>query len=119
MITDAELAAMRADMVVTMAETVVIQRASRASDGAGGGSLAWLAVGTVPGHTTPELTGTERQIADRLSSVMPWMVNVPALTDVQPRDQLIVDGQQTFRVLVVFAPRTWEIHRRTLCEEIR
>lgn len=98
-------------------ETAVIGRAGEAtSDGMGGWTAAMLSVLTLPCRRVSTLNQAEQRIAERLAVVRPWIVQLPAETDVCEADQLTI-GDDVLEVVHV-GRSSWEAVRRVLCREI-
>lgn len=117
MLTAAEIAEMKSVQNQAMAGTCVINRRTLASDGAGGYTETWAAVGTVAGRVWPAReSGAERLIADRITEADAWVITVPQGTDVLAKDR-IVEGGRTFEVMTAIV-HTWETARRVVCVEV-
>lgn len=118
MLSAADLTAMKTTLDASLPDTATVYRLTRTSDGAGGYTEAWNAVGSaVACRISPGGTGAEREVASRLAAVAPWVITLPAATDVTTKDQLRTTSR-TFQVLAVLAVRSWEISRRVVCQEI-
>jgi head-tail adaptor len=100
--TDAQLAAAAARRNATMDKTVIIRRASKISDGAGGRLTIWANHQTVQGR----LNGLGRSrireevIAGALQGRAGYMWTLPRDTDVTIQDRIIADDR-AFEVLMV------------------
>lgn len=117
MLTAAELAEMRSVQAEAMAGTCVVTRRTLASDGAGGYTETWAAVGTVAGRVWPATeSGAERLIADRITETDAWVITVPQGTDVLAKDR-ITEGGRTFEVVTALV-HTWETARRVVAVEV-
>lgn len=117
MLTAAELADMRSVQVLAQAGTCVITRGTLTSDGMGGFTQSWAAVGTVTGRVWPSTeSGAERLIADRITEADAWIITVPQGTDVVAKDRITESGR-TFEVVSAIA-HTWETARRVVCVEV-
>lgn len=108
-LTDSELAAMRTTAEEYLPGTAIIQSRQFTDDGGGGGTLAWTNAGTVDCRIAP-ISGSEREIADRIAEDASYIVTLPAATSVTLQSRLIVNGG-TFNVLAD-RTRDWEITRR-------
>ena len=117
----AEIADMRSTQNGTMPDTVVIQRFTTASDGMGGLTETWAAVGTVTGRLSPmsqnQGFGDERITADRVTDREEFVITVPQGSTVYHRDRLVV-GSRTFHVELVSEHAAWETALRCYCTEI-
>jgi hypothetical protein len=116
MLSDADLAEMRAAQEETMVETCTIERKVKTSDGAGGFSegaptttSCKCRIGT--GLREPQA----RVIAEQVAPRQVYVVTLPALTDVQAEDRITVGGR-TFKVI---SPQqgSFETARRCYCVE--
>lgn len=117
MLSAADMTAMKATLDASLPDTATVYRVTRTSDGAGGSTDAWAAVGSaVACRISPVTRGAELTIANRLEAVAPWVLTLPAATDVITKDQLRT-SLRTFEVIAVLAARSWEISRRVICEE--
>ncbi len=117
MLSDADLAAMRSTLNSSLPDTAQVQRKSLTSDGAGGFTETWATVATMACRVAPSgQSPQERVIAERLTAMSTWTVTLPAGTDVQPADRVVV-GSRTFEVVAALA-RSEEIARRIVCTEV-
>lgn len=104
-----DISAMRSIASQALWGTAVIQTEGFTDDGGGGGTSGWTASGTVSARLAP-MTGSEREIADRIASDATSLVTLPAETEVTVNDRLSIDGR-TYNVLAV-RERTKEITRQ-------
>ena len=107
-----EIAAMRATATASLPETIEVQRATRAADGAGGQAVSWSPAGTYPGRLAPAGGEDEREFAGRVAGRSLWRITLPAEADVRLDDRVVVGGR-TFEVLGVRA-RSFELCRVVL-----
>jgi head-tail adaptor len=107
---------MRSTVDASLPDTAVIRRSTYVSDGGGGGSVTWNAVGTISCRLAPK-TGNERLVADRIAADANWTATFPAQTDVTVEDRVGV-GVASFEVVAVSAPRSFELSRRADLNEI-
>jgi len=115
----AEITSMRATQEEALPDTCVISRATLTADGAGGQTETWATVATVACRVAAMGgRGAERLIADRLSAVTPYVVTLPAETDVEPEDRIVI-GTRTLEVAAVLAIEGWETARRVAAVETR
>lgn len=110
MLTDAELDSMRADAALALPGTAVIQRETFTDDGGGGGTAGWTAAGTVDCRIAP-ISGSEREIADRIAQDAASVVTLPAETSITVRDRMVISGG-TFNVMAIRQRNEWEITTR-------
>ena len=117
MLTAAELTAMRATLNASLPDTCEISRVTLEPDGAGGQTETWETIVTVACRVAPSgRSPQERVIAERLSNESTWTLTLPAETDVQAGDRIVV-GTRTFRVAGVLT-RSFETARRVVCSEV-
>jgi head-tail adaptor len=117
MLTASDLTAMRATLGASLPGTAIIQRSTQASDGMGGVTDAWAAVGTVSARVSPSGMGLDDLVGGEAVNVTPWVVTVPHGTSVTDRDRLAVEGQ-TFEVVGVDSPRSYATAIRVQCREV-
>lgn len=111
---------MRGVLDDSLPDTAVVQTSTWVSDGGGGGTTSWAAVGTYSCRLAPVTSTGEAEDADSGARVMAdvdRVLTLPATTTITTNDQVVV-GAQTFRVSAVYAPRSWEISRRVKVSEI-
>ena len=112
-----ELTAMRATQADTLPGTAVISRNTPTSDGMGGWTDAWAAIGTVDGRVAPaQESGSERLVADKITEEDAWVITMPYATDVTAKDRVAIDSR-TFEVVTVL-PWSWETARRVVATEV-
>lgn len=99
-----------------MNETATVSRVARTSDGMGGWTESWTTAGTLACRRVSTLSQAEQRIAERLTVVRPWMVQVPAGSDVRETDRLVL-GSDTLEVVHV-GRSSWEAVRRMLCSQM-
>lgn len=82
-----------------MPGSVVIERATYASDGMGGYSESWAAIGTVIGRVYPQTQRGQGEFVTggQVVSMTQWYATLPVGTNVTARDRLL------------YASRTWEV----------
>ena len=99
MLTDRELAQIRAEQEKVLPEVVTIERASRTSDGFGGhGNASWVAVASdVPARITQAQTLDLGGQGGRKIEVEKWTVRVPYGTDMREHDHVLW-GDVTIRI---------------------
>lgn len=120
MLSSAEIAEMRTIAEATFDSTAIIQSRIYASDGAGGGTTTWTPAGTVACHLSPVTSRGEREpvIGERITPSAEWVLTLPAETEITADSRVVVSGE-TFEVLRVSGPRTWELTRRVDLAEVR
>lgn len=109
MLSTTDLTSMRAVAEQALPGTAVINSGTLTSDGGGGYSEAFTASGTVACRVAP-VTGSERELGDRIAADAEYVITLPAETSVETDDR-IVTGGVTYNVVAV-RDRSWEITRR-------
>lgn len=110
MLTESELASMRAHLDLSLAGTAVISTAAWVSDGGGGGTTTYTPAGTVDCRIAPA-PSAEAVTGARLQPDTEVMITVPRGTTIDHDARVTHDGV-TYAVTALRAPRTWEISRR-------
>lgn len=119
MLSASELAGMVTTATGAMPDTCTITRIKYTSDQQGGEQLDWPTVATnVPCRLRPGGGATEEIVAAGLASVSRWTLTVPALTDILPKDRVLLNGV-TYEVVINWGPASWEIDRQCLLIEIQ
>ena len=112
MLTATELAALRNTLNLSLPDSGTIARKTWASDGEGGGSITYPAAGTAVCRVSPiSQSGMEALLSGKLTTTTQHVITFAAGTDVRTTDQ-VASGGETYEVVAVVAPRTWEISRR-------
>lgn len=111
-----ELTAMRAVQSDTLPDTAVISRNTPTSDGMGGWTDAWAAIGTVDCRVSPAGGGAESLMAERITDTDAWNITLPYNTDVTAKDRVAI-GSRTFEVVTAL-PKSWETARRVVATEV-
>ena len=115
-ISTSDLAGIQATVTSLLPDLAQIQRATLASDGAGGQTGTPTTIATVPCMVNDRReTASETVAGERVSSTVEWVITLPAGTDVTARDRIIV-GTRTFQVTGVLAA-SYETDRRVVCRE--
>lgn len=117
MLTASDLAGMQTTLGQSLPGTVVIQRSTQSSDGMGGISDAWAAVGTVSARVSPAGMGLDDLVGGEAVNIAPWVVTVPVGTSVTDRDRITYAGQ-TFEIEMVDSPRSYATCIRIHCKEV-
>lgn len=115
LLSDADIASMRATLERTLPDSAVIKRDTQVPDGAGGYTVTTATVATVACRVSMA-SGRELDVAGRLSAVGTWTVTLPALTDVKAADRIEI-GSRVLEVTLPLRPRSWELSRRVFCTE--
>ena len=109
MLTADELTQMRADAAEALPGTAIIQTQAETSDGGGGVTVAWTAAGTVDCRIAP-LTGTEREMGDRISSDADYLITLPHNASVTTNSRIVAGGG-TYSVEAI-RDRSWNVTTR-------
>ncbi|HEY8819237.1 MAG TPA: hypothetical protein VIM25_10520 [Candidatus Limnocylindrales bacterium] len=120
MLSAEDLASMTATLTESLPDTCTLATATLASDGAGGqtatpGTPVTVACRVSPFIMTRRSGDAEVVQTGRVVSQAPWTITFPAGTVVGQRAQ-ITHGGQTFEVLEVHSPRSWELAVRVHAE---
>lgn len=112
MLTSSELAALRATLDASLPDSGTIYAKSWASDGEGGGTVSLTVAGTAACRVSPiSQSGIEAALNGRLTTSTQHVITFSAETTVTTDDQ-VASGGETYEVVAVVAPRSWEISRR-------
>lgn len=112
MLTTGEVVSLREVANAFLPDSAVIRRPARTTDGAGGYTTADADVATVAVRVAPwGQTPMESVIAERFQAESLFRLSLPAETDVQPGDRLLVNGTMTYEVVDRLAPRGYEVVR--------
>lgn len=115
-LTDAELASMRAVLNTSLPGTAVLERFTASSDGQGGQTETWTHAGTIACRIGP-LPGSEVTVADRLSTHSVVQATFAAQTDIGTKDRITESGV-TYEVVDIDSPRSYEIATRATLVEV-
>lgn len=118
MLSTTEITGMRETLATSLPGTVTISRATYSADGMGGQAETWAAVGTATARVSPAGTGSEAITAGGgVAAVSPWVVTLPAGTDITERDRIGYEGQ-VLEVVGLDSPRDWALGIRCACREV-
>lgn len=107
----AELAQLRADAEAYMPDTCTIQTVTRTADTMGGWTEVYADTYTlVPCHIW-QLSGTERDVAGRMSEVTGWVLNVAHDQALTPTMR-VIHGGNTYQVNDINEDGSQKLHRR-------
>lgn len=110
-----DLALMRDDLELTLPETVVVKRATFASDGLGGSVPTWAAIGTPAARVDPiNRTGQEAAQQGREIGEAAWVVIMAYDGTVSAADQIVHQGR-TLQITEVRTPQSWQLMTRCEC----
>jgi len=112
MLTSGELAALRATLDASLPDRGTILTKTWVSDGEGGGTVSMSAAGTVACRVSPiSQSGIEAMLNGKMTTTTQHVITFSAETTVTTDDQ-IASGGETYEVVAVVTPRSWEISRR-------
>lgn len=117
MLSDAELASMRADVAPSMPETCSILQATTGSDGMGGITDLWVVVySDVPCRMASMIAGSssaaiEDNIAGRIAGENIWLLTLAWDQPLSNSHRILFDAR-TFEITYIGADRTWQILKR-------
>lgn len=112
-LTTGEITAMRATLDASLPGTAIIKRATWTSDGQGGSTSTWAAVGTVDARLSPS-QGRQRVepvAGGGLVAESDWVATLPVGTDITTRDRLTYSDAD-YEVLAIDSPRSWDVAMR-------
>lgn len=105
-IPSAELSAVRDAVANVLPDSCIIQRLAETSDGQGGFTQAWAAVGTVDCRLVAK-SGNTRALGGQQNTVGAYTLTVPHDTDIQASDRVVIDSTN-YRVLFVDDVKVWK-----------
>lgn len=119
LLSDADLADMRATAAESRQGTAIIQRELRVSDGGGGGTVSWVATGTVSCRVAPIASAGEGEHieGDRLQPDSEVVFAMPPGTDIDHNCRILY-GDDTFTATAVRGPYSTEVDRRVEAKEL-
>lgn len=118
MLSDTEIATYRDAFNELLSDSCVIERLSTTSDGQGGSTSSWSAVGTALCTVSPLKTASGAPVVgDQVSEAADRIVTLPAETDVRAADQLVI-ASGTYTVSEMREPRTYEFVRRVEVRQV-
>jgi hypothetical protein len=108
MISDAELASLKAEDLRAMPDTATILRRAGDRTAGGGSSGNFVAHHTTPCRLSASVLsgGGEQDAASALAGIMAYTLTVPAGTDVRPSDRVQIPDTPTPRIFEVAAGKT-------------
>lgn len=116
MLTASDLAEMRTLQESALPEVGTVQRYTQSSDGAGGYTQSWAAIGTINCRIGPLSGPSERALADASAVERGLIVTAPSGTTVEWKDRVII-GTRTFEVVSPVV-RSYETALRLISTEI-
>ena len=119
MLTAAEITAMQSTVNSALPDSATISRVTLTTTSLGGSSEGWATVATVACRVSPLVVSSavERAAADVEMAVSPWVITLPANTDIRITDRVVV-GARTFEVVSLQVRRSWELHTGVHAQEV-
>jgi head-tail adaptor len=117
MLTDSDLAAMRATQARALPETATIRRATTSRTATGGTSESWDDAGSASCRLSSRGVPREYLEAGAVSGAHYWMVTMPYDTAVTREDRLIVGGR-TLEIVGFASGGEWATALRAVCVEV-
>jgi hypothetical protein len=119
-ISAADLSSMRDTLDGSLPDSADVHRRTSSSNGALGSTDTWAPVGTYAVRVSP-LGRSDRlaelEVAARLAAVTSWILTFPDHADVTERDRVFV-GARDFELASILGPRSWELGRRVMAQEV-
>ena len=119
LLSSAQLLAMQTTQDSALPGTAVIYRADNVTDGMGGFTETWNAVGMADGRLRPIISRgeTEYVTGSQVAVVADWFVTMPIGTDVTAKDRIRIGGR-AFEVSFVNNDESWRTACRAECISI-
>ncbi len=122
LLSNAELARLRADLARLLPDTAVIYAASTSTDGAGGVTETWAPVsgGTVSCRVDPltrRRSDNVIQAASRQSLAVDYQITLPYDAPIAAHRR-IVTGGRTYDVVQLASEHSWSVSRRVLAARV-
>ena len=115
LLTTADTAWMAALQEAAMPDTIVIERRTLTSDGAGGYTEVWGSVGTASGRLMPITRNAgEPVVGGQPASESYWWATLPVGTSVVETDRLVTGGR-SFEVIRINTTESWQTAVRCEC----
>ena len=118
MLTAAEITAMQSTVSLSLPDSATISRRTLTTTSLGGSTEAWANVATVACRVSPlAFSAAERETAGVEVAVSPWLITLPANTDIRITDR-VVSGGRIFEVVSLQVRRSWELHTGVHAQEV-
>jgi head-tail adaptor len=119
LLSDSDIASMRATLLDSLAGTAVIQTRSFTDNAGGGGTISWSNAGTVACRLA-SLSGMEREMGARIAEDAKWILTIPASGTVTTDSRFTVTGTGHDGTYEALAIRAWtpSISKRIECREV-
>lgn len=108
---------MRSEINGEFIDTCQVLRAATTPDGMGGQRETWSVVSSPDCDVSSAEGGDERTFPVQVISVAPYVVTLPADTDVIPADRILWRGL-TLEVKAVAGPESEELERLVACRKV-
>jgi hypothetical protein len=120
LLSDAEVADLRAEVAGLLCDTYAVQRPTGVSDGMGGRTVTTAASSTGNCRLDQYQSGAggEQVVAERLDTITPTTIILPWDADVTPADRIVVNGTRTFDVAAVETDGSQALARIAICKEV-
>ena len=120
MLTADELASMRETLNDSLLGTAIVQTSTWVSDGGGGGTTSWVAAGTYGCRIAPTggADNVDKEVGNRIHPETEFIVTLPASFESDTDHRVVIEGQ-SFEVIGVTEPRTWELSSRLQVKVIK
>lgn len=120
MLNASELADLTAEQTAALDKTGVVSRVTTTRSYSGQSETVTL-IGTYPCRVAPYSRvgrGEEEIIAQRISTEMIWAITFPLGTVIKAEDRIVVNGLNTYEVIIPITPRSYEVAVRVACREV-
>lgn len=119
MLTESEIATMRAQQTAALPTVCMILRRTDTIDSGGGTVATWTPIAPVPGRLSSGLQPSARRIVgDKVAETATHTLTMPADADVRSGDRIAV-GDRVFGVLMVISVESWQTALRLAVQEVR
>lgn len=112
------IASVRRIVGVSLQGTAVVHRYTWASDGIGGGTATFAAVGTVGCLIASDGKPRELLVAGVVKALIPWTVDMPHDADCDEKDRIVSDGH-TYEVLGTNPGKSQNPYLRATCVRLQ
>lgn len=117
MLTETDLAILRAAQEAAMPDTCTVQRLTLEDDGYGGQTEEWDDVASYACRLAPVADPKELLLAGQTVQVADWMATLPHNADVRAADRITI-GTRVLEVVGVVQGSSWQTALRVTAKEI-
>ncbi|NPV85988.1 MAG: head-tail adaptor protein [Anaerolineae bacterium] len=118
MLSATEILSMRSGQASALPDVCILMSGSAVTDDTGGRIVTYVSSGSVMGRLSwSGFHPVEKVAAERLGISVPYVVTLPAGTEVNESQRIVINGR-TFEVKAVLCGGEWETARRVLCAEV-